>query len=513
MRFKNPTHVPQAKAGAIGRREFGRMMLAAGALGLVERHTLARALGTPRQVSRLAARTASAEGAWRLSRVDGTIPKELAGTLYRICPGQRENHGVALRHLFDGDAFVAAYRFRDGRADLRARFVDTPQRVEELAAKRMLYDEFGTQAPPRPAGWTPKRGKNQPSVNVVAWDGRLLGLSEGGHPTAIDPETLAYGGEWDFRGTLPPDVPFTAHPRFDPETGVGYGYGVRQGPGTALTVYRMEIDGKLTQLFALPQSGYFIVHDMLLTREHIVFLVPPARFDFAMLFSGTAKVAAEAVKFFEKEPMRVLVMRRDGTGEPVSIEQPPGMLFHHGNAHTRDGKIVLETILSPDGAALEAVYSFAKGDAPAGAPQQLLRLEIDPAKRAVTSRTSLDDAPLEFPRYDLRRTGSHARFLYTAAFTRKEDPFGADAVVRHDLARGATARAEAGDGRVVSEPVFVPRPGSRDEERGWLLTQGFDASRDENFVEIRDAATLDFIARVWAGIHFPLGFHGNFTAT
>jgi hypothetical protein len=30
-------------------------------------------------------------------------------------------------------------------------------------------------------------------------------------------------------------------------------------------------------------------------------------------------------------------------------------------------------------------------------------------------------------------------------------------------------------------------------------------------MEIRDAQTLDFAARIWAnGQHFPLGFHGNF---
>jgi hypothetical protein len=33
-----------------------------------------------------------------------------------------------------------------------------------------------------------------------------------------------------------------------------------------------------------------------------------------------------------------------------------------------------------------------------------------------------------------------------------------------------------------------------------------------NYLEIRDAAGLDFIARVWTGQPFPLGFHGNFSS-
>jgi carotenoid cleavage dioxygenase-like enzyme len=59
--------------------------------------------------------------------------------------------------------------------------------------------------------------------------------------------------------------------------------------------------------------------------------------------------------------------------------------------------------------------------------------------------------------------------------------------------------------------VFVPKAGKTAEDAGWLLTQGYDGEKDQNFLEIRDAGTLDFVARAWTGIHFPLGFHGNFT--
>ena len=101
----------------------------------------------------------------------------------------------------------------------QSRFIATPERVQETAAGKMLYNEFGTAAPskdgPGPGG------KNQPSINVISWDGRLLGLSEGGHPSAVDPDTLAFQGHWDFHGTLPKDVSFTAHPKFDPVTGIG----------------------------------------------------------------------------------------------------------------------------------------------------------------------------------------------------------------------------------------------------------------------------------------------------
>ena len=76
---------------------------------------------------------------------------------------------------------------------------------------------------------------------------------------------------------------------------------------------------------------------------------------------------------------------------------------------------------------------------------------------------------------------------------------------------GAQAgKCEAGPGRVLGEAVFAPQPGQEEEDHGWLLMQGYDARRDESFLEVRDAGELNFVARVWTGHHFPLGFHGNF---
>ncbi|MCI0488101.1 MAG: carotenoid oxygenase family protein [Blastocatellia bacterium] len=104
-----------------------------------------------------------------------------------------------------------------------------------------------------------------------------------------------------------------------------------------------------------------------------------------------------------------------------------------------------------------------------------------------------------------------ARYLYALENTLTDDPFAFTALVHHDLHKEKAKRIDAEKGRALGEAVFVPHPGKESEERGWLLMQGYDGKRDENFLEIRDAETMDFVARVWAGQHFPLGFHGNFS--
>ncbi len=488
----------------LNRRDFGRAIATLGALGVLEPHFVARALGTAdRRLSWKAYRNAQAEGVWSLDEIEGEVPRDLFGTLYRVAPGQSDNHGVTLQHFFDGDPFLSGYSFRDGRVTLRTAFIDTPRRLEELEAGRMIYGEFGTLPPDR--GDERLQFKNQGNVNVIHYDGRLLALSEGGHPTAVDAATLRYLDSWDFHGTLPSYIPFTAHPKLDPTTGEAFGYGVVQGMGMALTVFKMQPDGRLQTLHSVPLGGYYMIHDMLLTRNHLVFVIPPVQIDMATVFAGNASVA-DALKYLEQEPTRFMILRRDGSGAPSIIEQPPNMVFHNGNAREIGDKLVLETILSPDDGPLELLRSFARDELPSSAPPQLTRIEIDLASSTVTHREILGEGQ-EFPRFDIRRSGEASRYLYTMA-SPEDDPLVATALVRHDLDAGSATRVEAEAGRGLGETVFVPN--GEGEGDGWLLMQGYDSARDENYLEIRDAGTLDFAARIWTGIHFPLGFHGNF---
>ena len=85
------------------------------------------------------------------------------------------------------------------------------------------------------------------------------------------------------------------------------------------------------------------------------------------------------------------------------------------------------------------------------------------------------------------------------------------AIVRVDLQKKTSVKANAGKTRTFGEPVFVQRTSAVNEERGWIFAQGYDGDKNESFLEIRDAQTLEFESRIWAGGQcLPLGFHGNF---
>jgi carotenoid cleavage dioxygenase-like enzyme len=485
----------------ITRRELVRNLGALGALGLIEPQSLTEVFADRRHISRLAAQPPSRAGTWEAQRIQGRVPKDLNGTLYRAAKGQLQNHGVTLKHWFDGDAFVIKYSILEGCVRITARFVETPERQQETAAGRMLYHEFGTAVPDRLANF-----KNQPNINVILWDGRLLGLSEAFHPTAIDPETLAYQGRWDFYGTLPPNVSFTAHPKFDPADGVGYTFGANNGVDWAIMVYRMELNGTLTQIAKLPQPGWLMAHDMLLGREHLGFVIPPVQYDVNALMSGRVS-AADVLHYMEANPTRVIVVRKDGSGDPVVFELPPAMVFHHGNLTESGNLLSFHSLMSPADSELRLFASWSEDRFPQ-LRTELTQLSLDLSSRQEVTRAVLAKG-VEFPRFDTRRIGAEARYLYTLRSDRP-DSFSFPAIVRHDLLTGREQRVRSERNRTLEEVVFAPRPGKAEETGGWLLGQGYDATLDQTFLEIRDAETLDLEARVWTGEHLPLGFHGNF---
>ena len=499
----------------MSRRGFAQLLLGACAIGLMERSGAAAILGdTKNNMPWLSMQEASAEGVWRNLRVEGKLPRGLNGTLFRTAPGQMENNGTRLKHLFDGDAYISAWKFEDGKADLQGRFLNTPQRTEELQVKAMLYGEYGTAAPRRAAGVQPPKhkGKNQPSINIVRWQDKMLGLSEGGLPTIINPNTLGYEGEWNFQNTVPANSSFTAHPRFCPRTGDGFAWGSDRNAAGSLRVFRLDAKSGLAEtLYTVPIGGFYMIHDAMLTENYFVMMVPPTKYDMATLATGKARTIGEALRYYENEPARAYIFPRDnksGTAQPIVIEMPSHLVFHHGNAYeTADGKIVFETIWGNPRHVLDTLANWKSQQfISPDALTTLRQVTVDLSKRRITGASDIA-TEVELPRFDSRLNGQKSRFLYATENSFFENA----AIMRFDLRKMSEKKFSAGKNRTFGEPVFVPESSQPKNENGWLLTQGYDAPRNETFLEVRDASSLEFAARVWAnGQHLPLGFHGNF---
>lgn len=201
--------------------------------------------------------------------VEGTVPTDLVGTLYRNGPGLLERGGVPLAHPFDGDGMICTFRFENGRVHFRNRYVRTAGFLEEERANRLLYrGVFGTQ---KPGGWLANfldtRVKNIANTHVIYWAGKLLALWEAGLPHRLDPLSLETIGLDTLGGVLKDRDAFAAHPRLDPQTQRLVNFGVKPGLSTRIALYEFDASGQCVcqPVFQIP--GFAFIHDFALTPK------------------------------------------------------------------------------------------------------------------------------------------------------------------------------------------------------------------------------------------------------
>ena len=152
-----------------------------------------------------------------VTRIEGEIPRELAGTLYRNGPNQHiaPEAGVRALHFFDGDALVQAIRFEDGQAHHLGRYAQTESYLRNAAEN--AYVVGGLSVKPDRVVEPPVPG-HSPNTNIVPHGGRLFAMAENMPPFEMDPETLESRGLWDYDGKML-GVSTTAHPKIDGKTG------------------------------------------------------------------------------------------------------------------------------------------------------------------------------------------------------------------------------------------------------------------------------------------------------
>ena len=143
---------------------------------------------------------------YEITEIEGTIPADLRGSVFRNGPGNFERGGERFEHVLDGDGLICRFSIdgASGRAHFKSSFVRTPDFVAEEEADAVLFrNTFGTQ----PAGMLANVGKlvikNVANTNVQSWGGRLLALWEAALPCRLEPSSLRFEGLETFGDTLP----------------------------------------------------------------------------------------------------------------------------------------------------------------------------------------------------------------------------------------------------------------------------------------------------------------------
>ncbi|HEY9666380.1 MAG TPA: carotenoid oxygenase family protein [Coleofasciculaceae cyanobacterium] len=469
--------------------------------------------------------------------VDGEIPPELNGTLFRNGPGLLDIFGRPIHHPFDGDGMVCAIAFSNGRAHFRNRFVRTEAFCKEQQAGRMLYrGVFGTE---KPGGWLANafdlRKKNVANTNIIYWGGKLMALWEASHPYRLDPHTLETLGIETLDGVLHKGSPFAAHPMIDPG---GEGreprlvtFAVKPGLLTTITIYELDLAGKVVRQHNHRIPGFAFIHDFAITPNYCLLFQSPLSFNplpYVLGFQG----AAECIKFNDRKPTKIWVIPRDPSSVPLSkgvqvIETDPCFVFHHANAFEQGEELIVDSVYYETFPALDHASNYQETDFDSRPPGQLCRFHLN-LKAKTAKRQLIDRRSCEFPFIHPALIGQPHHWVFLAAVHQPEGDAPKQAILKINVESGEQEFWSAAPKGFVDEPVFVPRtiptsyppPTSPDrggmkggEDDGWVLVPVYDASCDRTDLVILDGTRINAgpIARLHLKHHIPYGLHGSFT--
>lgn len=438
--------------------------------------------------------------------IDGKLPEDLAGALFRIGSNPRFTPlDLERYHWWEGDGIVAGIYIRDGKVSFRTRWVLTDTMKIEVEAGEAIYPGFvnGNDRRPLPAGAPPT--KNIANTNVGIFSDHLLVYFDGGLPTEMHPETLDTKGSFDFGGAI--DVVCTAHHKVDPKTGDGL---FIAAVGEKLQWFEVDSQNgqvKNTVTFSLGCPAQ--VHDYMITEHHALFLISPVQFRIDRMMQGRPGVLWDPDAVPDGSRFAVLDRRtHQVTWYDTDVMLAPTHFF---NAYeTPTGFVVDLCVITRLG------NPASHPDEPVSShtwfpPSMTWRFTLDRATKKARNEM-LSGVAGEFPKINDAWIGRQLRYGYFVATRGLSDQTNSDGLSRFDFTTGQTVVVEGVDGLTSpTEPVFVPRRGATQENDGYLLSLWWNPGTGLSELLVHDAVEFSRqpLARVKLPVRMQHSAHGS----
>ena len=434
--------------------------------------------------------------------VEGEIPSDLDGAFYRVAADRRFPPIAENEVPFNGDGSVSMFRFKNGRVDLKQRYVMTDRLKLEMAAGRALFGAYRNPFTDDPS----VKGKNRTlsNTNVLVHSGNLYAMKEDGPPVAMDPVTLATRGSWDFRGRL--KTPFTAHPKIDPQTGqlIGFGYGAKGLMSRDVAYYEISPEGEIAHEVWFQAPYYCMLHDFGVTRDYVVFPVIPVVGDVERMKAGAPHYGWDASK-----EIYLGVLPRGGEARDLRWFRAPNQFASHVmNAFNESTKVHIDMPVAESNMFPFFPDITGKPWDPVKAASRLTRWTVDVASNGdgFESAKPLTDFVGEFPRNDDRYLSEPYRHGWLLGFMGPRN-----SLAHVDHATGKTEVWTADSDTPLQEPCFIPKSERAGEGEGYIIQLGTRAKEMRTDVFLFDA--LHIAQGPIATIRLPLrlrpGYHGS----
>ena len=433
-------------------------------------------------------------------RVKGEIPKDFAGAYYRNGPNPKKTPS-GMHHWFDGDGMVHAIFFEDGKASYRNRYIRSKDFLADEKNQLRRSGIFNKAV----SDGSSTVYKNTANTDLIMHAGELMALWYiSGKPVRLDAKTLETIGEDDFQGALPKNV--SAHSKVDSTSGdlLFFDYALYE-PWYSFGV--VDKHNQLQHFTQIELPGPRLPHDMAITENYAIFMDLPVVFTEQGL-----RQKVWAIHEDKNLPTRFGILPRYASGKKIRWFEFSGCYIYHViNAWEEGDEVILYCCkMIENGLDMPIQYG------PYAPMVNVLALRAVVTKWTMNMRTGesreeqIDDAISEFPVVNLEFAGKKSRFSYHGAISNTETQL-FDGILKYDLSSGSSIRHGFGKNIYGSEPAFVPRLGSSEEDDGYVVSFVTNAETNCSSVLILDARDLARppLAEVLLPNRVPLGFHGT----
>ena len=434
--------------------------------------------------------------------IEGEVPKDLFGSYYRNGPDPQFPPMGGQYHWFAGDGMIHAFNFENGKISYKNRWVQTSKWKQERKAGRSLINALNPMESDPIYNFNSSDGTA--NTNIIYHANKLLALEEGHPPFELDPISLESKGSWDYKKKL--NSAMTAHPKIDPKTGEMFGFSYGFGDNK-MTYFVIDASGELTTYseFETPYSS--MVHDFIVTTEHVIFPIFPLIIDFNLVAKGMSPIAWDSNRLSQ-----IGVMPRNGTVKDIKwLEDDPCFVFHPMNAYTDGDKIIADMMQFEEA----PLFPHLDGSIPDNkkAEARLNRWEIDLTSNSGSIKKDyLDEHIGEFPRLDERFSMSNYRYgIYASNHGDSPKGISFNSVTRYDYETGNKEFFTLSEFDAVGEPIFVPKSSDAEEGVGYVIALAYLGKENRSDLMIFDAENISSgpMAKAMLPHRIPYGFHGN----
>lgn len=420
----------------------------------------------------------------------GEIPRELSGGFYRTGPTWKRPTQQGTNPLLSMDGMVQGLVLENGRADFRNRWIRTPKYLLEEKHQRSMFSwtdggfhdwrdfAYGDVERTRLNRCTPQGTNN---INIFPFGGEMVAAGEqGGAPIAIDPFTLETKGIVPWSTQLSTglhdkvtygDASFAAHPKWDHDTGVLYGWNYRD-TAPFVTMHTVRPDGSIDSRDLWDAPYNTVAHDIWLTPEWVVMPFQPFTVDRKKITDRNLGIWG----WDESLPIVIALIPRDDLAAEVrwiKTDLPAQYVMHTMSANVEDGKLTLDApIFNRPPFPFE--QDFAEGDDIALffsiAKSFLGRWTIDLATGA-TKTEQLSDRPSELPKVDERYYGKGYDWGFQVGGVVKRNGMSMNSLVVTNMKTMAEQvhQIRTSQPAAVLESTFAPRSPDSREGDGYII--------------------------------------------